>query len=107
MAVPEVEEIVIYYVVRHHYETLYINENMDQILDVLDKHIASLLTKISNHNINIGHMIFSCSNDCKFALAGNTLNWLRIFNFFEEHRAKVTFATKYVDTYLILILKTQ
>ena len=33
---------------RHNYETLYINENIDQILDVLDKHIANLPTKISN-----------------------------------------------------------
>ncbi|ABV74813.1 Putative lyase [Rickettsia akari str. Hartford] len=33
---------------RHNYDTLYINENIDQILDILDKHIANLPTKISN-----------------------------------------------------------
>ena len=36
------------YVMRHNYQSLYINRNIDQILNLLDKHIANLPFKVPN-----------------------------------------------------------
>lgn len=89
------------YVMRHNYETLYINENIDQILDVLDKHVASLPTKISNQtDSKYWTYDIGCSTDV--SLHWKHTNWLKIFNFFKEHpHAKATFATKYVNPKLL------
>ncbi|KJW02575.1 putative spore photoproduct lyase [Rickettsia endosymbiont of Ixodes pacificus] len=67
----------------------------------MDKHIASLPTKISNQtDSKYWTYDIGCSTDV--SLHWKHTNWLKIFNFFKEHpRAKATFATKYVNPKLL------
>lgn len=85
------------YVMRHNYESLYINENIDQILDVVNNHIHKIPVKIPNQTddkywtYDIG-----CSTDV--SLHWKHTDWLKVFHFFKDHpKAKATFATKYVN----------
>lgn len=89
------------YVMRHNHESLYINENIDQILGLINKHVNNLPNKTANQTdpkywtYDIG-----CSTDV--CLHWKHTNWLKIFDFFKEHpRAKATFATKYVNFKLL------
>ncbi|MBW8308713.1 MAG: lyase [Candidatus Paracaedibacteraceae bacterium] len=89
------------YVMRHNHESIYINENVDQILGIIDKHLDSLPPKVPNQTdpkywtYDIG-----CSTDV--SLHWKHTNWLKVFEFFREHpHAKATFATKYVNNKLL------
>ncbi|WP_010302029.1 SPL family radical SAM protein [Candidatus Odyssella thessalonicensis] len=89
------------YVMRHNHESIYVNENVDQILRIIDKHLNSLPLKIPNQTdpkywtYDIG-----CSTDV--SLHWKHTNWLKVFEFFKEHfAAKATFATKYVNSKLL------
>ena len=89
------------YVMRHNFESIYINENIDQILSIIEKHIDSLPMKVANQTddqywtYDIG-----CSTDV--CLHWKHTNWLKVFAFFKDHpRAKATFATKYVNPQLL------
>lgn len=89
------------YVMRHNYKSIYINENIDQILSVINQHLETLPLKIPNQTddrywtYDIG-----CSTDV--SLHWKHTDWLKVFNFFKEHpHAKATFATKYVNNKLL------
>ncbi|RYE12316.1 MAG: lyase [Rickettsiales bacterium] len=89
------------YVMRHNSNFLYINENIDQILDKIENHIDNLPPKIANQTddkywtYDIG-----CSTDV--CLHFKQTDWLKIFNFFRDNpKAKATFATKYVNFKLL------
>lgn len=85
------------YVMRYNYNSIYVNENIDQILTAIDKHVNALPPKIANQTddkywtYDIG-----CSTDV--SLHFKHTDWLKVFNFFIHHKqAKATFATKYVN----------
>ncbi len=89
------------YVMRNNYNSVYVNENIEQILSVLSKHIDSLPFKISNQTddkywtYDIG-----CSTDV--SLHFMQTDWLKVFEFFKANtKAKATFATKYVNKKLL------
>lgn len=89
------------YVMRHNPDSLYINSNIDQILELIEQHVAGLPDKTSNQTddkywtYDIG-----CSTDV--CLHWGHTDWLKIFEFFKNHpRAKATFATKYVNLKLL------
>jgi spore photoproduct lyase len=85
------------YVMRYNYESIFVNNNIDEILKVINNHINNLPTKAPNQTdekywtYDIG-----CSTDV--SLHWKHTDWLKIFEFFKFHpRAKATFATKYVN----------
>lgn len=89
------------YVMRNNYNSVYVNENIDQILAVLGKHIDALPPKTPNQTdekywtYDIG-----CSTDV--SLHFMQTDWLKIFEFFKTNpKAKATFATKYVNKKLL------
>ncbi|ACE06561.1 hypothetical protein Aasi_1237 [Candidatus Amoebophilus asiaticus 5a2] len=89
------------YVMRHNYKYIYVNENIDQILTLINNHIETLPTKITNQTddkywtYDIG-----CSTDV--CLHWKHTDWLKVFNFFKGNPyAKATFATKYVNHKLL------
>ncbi|RYE05854.1 MAG: lyase [Rickettsiaceae bacterium] len=89
------------YVMRYNYESLYINQNIDQILHIVEKHIANLPEKIANQtDAKYWTYDIGCSTDV--CLHWKHTDWLKIFNFFKKNtRAKATFATKYVNFKLL------
>lgn len=89
------------YVMRHNPDSLYINENIDQILDKINKHIEGLPPKVANQTDNrYWTYDIGCSTDV--CLHFKHTNWLKVFNFFKQHpKAKATFATKYVNLKLL------
>ena len=89
------------YVMRHNDQFIYINENIDQILELINKHLEGLPDKAANQTddqywtYDIG-----CSTDV--CLHWKHTDWLKVFSFFKDHpRAKATFATKYVNAKLL------
>ena len=89
------------YVMRHNYQYIYVNENIDQIISLINKHSETLPPKIANQTddkywtYDIG-----CSTDV--CLHWKHVDWLKIFTFFKENPyAKATFATKYVNHKLL------
>jgi spore photoproduct lyase len=89
------------YVMRHNHKYIYVNENIDQILTLINDHIETLPTKIANQTddkywtYDIG-----CSTDV--CLHWKHTEWLKVFNFFKENPyAKATFATKYINHKLL------
>ena len=89
------------YVMRHNHESIYVNENIDQILSLIHKHIETLSPKVANQTddqywtYDIG-----CSTDV--GLHWKHTDWLKVFDFFKENpSAKATFATKYVNPKLL------
>lgn len=89
------------YVMRHNYESIYINENVDQILSLINKHLESLPIKAANQtDSRYWTYDIGCSTDV--SLHWKHTNWLKVFEFFKEHpHAKATFATKYVNTKML------
>jgi len=89
------------YVMRHNYKSLYINENIDQILKLIDQHLGNLSTKIANQTDSVYWTYdIGCSTDV--CLHWKHTNWLKVFEFFKAHpSAKATFATKYVNFKLL------
>ncbi|WP_419420437.1 SPL family radical SAM protein [Legionella sp. D16C41] len=89
------------YVMRHNFNNIYINENVDEILGIINNHLINLPTKIPNQTddkywtYDIG-----CSTDV--SLHWKHTDWLKIFAFFKQHpKGKATFATKYVNSKLL------
>lgn len=89
------------YVMRHTYDAIYVNENIDEILCVIAKHSDTLPNKKPNQTdekywtYDIG-----CSTDV--SLHWKHTDWFKVFNFFKENpKIKATFATKYVNTKLL------
>ncbi|MCC2644550.1 MAG: hypothetical protein K0R94_328 [Burkholderiales bacterium] len=89
------------YVMRNNYKTIYINENIDEIIKTIEIHLSTLSDKIPNQTddkywtYDIG-----CSTDV--SLHWKHTNWIKVFDFFKSHpRAKATFATKYVNNKML------
>ena len=86
------------YVMRYNHDKVFINENTDQILGKVDKHVAQLdwpkkpnQTDPEFYTYDIG-----CSTD--IGLHWKHYDWQDVFTYFRDHpRAKATFATKYVN----------
>ena len=89
------------YVMRHNADTIYVNENVDQILAIIDNHLASLPLKTANQTDDTYWTYdIGCSTDV--CLHWKHANWIKIFEFFKAHpQGKATFATKYVNTKLL------
>lgn len=89
------------YVMRNNYEKIYINKNIDQILQLIDQHVNDLPEKIPNQtDAKYWTYDIGCSTDV--ALHYKHTNWLQIFDFFKKNaKAKATFATKYVNNKLL------
>ena len=89
------------YVMRHNHESIYINENVDQILEVIDKHIETLPVK-APHQTDPKYWTYDIGCSTDVSLHWKHTNWLKVFEFFREHpHAKATFATKYVNNKLL------
>ena len=88
------------YVSRFNHTTVYINDNIDQILMSIDRWVESQpWPKVPNqcdekyYTIDIG-----CSTD--IALHHKHYDWQRVFTFFNNHpKLKSTFATKYPNVF--------
>lgn len=89
------------YVMRHNPDKVYINENIDILLDVIARHIEQLPTKTPNQTDDIFWTYdIGCSTD--ISLHWKHTDWCKVFDFFKYHpRAKATFATKYVNPKLL------
>ena len=90
------------YVMRYNFDKVFINENVEQILGRIERHIGKQpWPKVANqtdptyYTYDIG-----CSTD--IGLHWKHYDWLRVFDFFREQpHAKATFATKYVNAKLL------
>ncbi|MGI4851856.1 MAG: spore photoproduct lyase family protein [Janthinobacterium lividum] len=89
------------YVMRFNYNNIYINENVDQILALIDQHVGALPPKVANQTDDTYWTYdIGCSTDV--SLHWKHTDWLKVFHFFKDHpRAKATFATKYVNDRLL------
>ena len=90
------------YVMRYNFDNVYINENVEQILGRIERHVdkqpwpkAPNQTDPTFYTYDIG-----CSTD--IGLHWKHYDWQRVFDFFRDHpHAKATFATKYVNAKLL------
>ena len=86
------------YVMRYNFDNVYINDNVEQILDRVDQHVAAQpWPKVPNQtDLNYYTYDIGCSTD--IGLHWKHYDWERVFTYFREHpRAKATFASKYVN----------
>src|SRR5574343_2086267 len=83
------------YLGRYNHDKLYINENVDQILNSIQKWVDNKPEKTPNQVSDKYYMIdIGCSTDV--ALHGKHYDWQKVFDFFNNHnKLKFTFATKY------------
>lgn len=84
------------YVSRYNPDKVYVNQNVEQILESVGKWIdKQVWPKVSNQTDPVYYTIdIGCSTDV--SLMGKYYDWQRVFDFFNTHeRAKSTFATKY------------
>lgn len=89
------------YVMRHNYESVYVNENIDEIVEVINKHINNLPSKIPNQ-IDEKYWTYDIGCSTDVSLHWKHTDWFKIFKFFKGHpKAKATFATKYVNAKML------
>lgn len=84
------------YVSRYNPDKVYVNENIEQILESVGKWIdKQVWPKVPNQTDPMYYTVdIGCSTDV--SLMGKYYDWQRVFDFFTTHeRAKSTFATKY------------
>lgn len=89
------------YVMRHNYESIFVNQNVDEILKTLQAHIDTLPPKQPNQtDSQYWTYDIGCSTDV--SLHWKHTDWTKIFDFFVQNpKAKATFATKYVNNKLL------
>ena len=84
------------YVGRFNNDKVYINDNLDQILNSINKWTDNkIFPKVPNQIDDIYYCIdIGCSTDVP--LHGKFYDWQKVFDYFNEHpKLKSTFATKY------------
>lgn len=90
------------YVNRYGRDTVYINDNVDEILEDCNRWVETQpLVKIPNQVDDVYYFVdISCASDIN--LMWNHYNWLYVFDWFKNHkRLAATFATKYVNERLL------
>lgn len=90
------------YVNRYGRDIVYINDNVDEILEECNKWVEKQpLIKIPDQVDEVSYFVdIACSTDIN--LMWNYYNWLYVFDWFKKHpRLKATFATKYTNERLL------
>ncbi|WP_224997986.1 spore photoproduct lyase family protein [Cesiribacter sp. SM1] len=90
------------YVMRYNYDTVYINDNLDDILLKLKQHVEALPFPKPANQVDPQYWTYDIGCSTDISLHWKHYDWQRVFDFFRDHsRAKATFATKYVNTALL------
>lgn len=90
------------YVMRYNYDYLYINENVDEILTVINQHAKSLTFPKLSNQVDPVYWTYDIGCSTDISLHWKHYDWLKVFAFFKQHpHIKATFATKYVNKQLL------
>ena len=86
------------YVMRYNYDTVFINDNREQILEKLGVHLDTLAFPKPPNQVDSHYWTYDIGCSTDISLHWKHYDWQRVFAFFKQHpRAKATFATKYVN----------
>ena len=90
------------YVMRYNWEQVYLNENLEEILQKLELHVAALPFPKPANQVDPTFWTYDIGCSTDIPLHWKHYPWERVFNFFKRHpKAKATFATKYVNRALL------
>ena len=93
------------YVMRYNYEFIYINDNVDEILQKIEQHAATLAFPKKPNQTDPLYWTYDIGCSTDVCLHWKHYDWLKVFNFFRDHpKLKATFATKYVNEDLLSLL---
>ena len=80
---------------------VYVNNNIDQILEVIRQHSLKLGTKVPNQT-DAKYFTYDIGCDTDINYHWNDYNWVKVLKFFTETpNIKATFATKFVNKQLL------
>ncbi|AHM59995.1 lyase [Flammeovirgaceae bacterium 311] len=83
---------------RYNYDTVFINDNSDEILHKLAQHLAPLPFPKPANQVDQLYWTYDIGCSTDISLHWKHYNWPGVFDFFRDHaKAKATFATKYVN----------
>jgi len=90
------------YVMRYNPETIYINDNVDQILNTIEHHAKSLVFPKPPNQTDPVYWTYDIGCSTDVVLHWKHYDWVKVFEFFKLHpKIKATFATKYVNYKLL------
>lgn len=90
------------YVMRYNYDTIFVNDNSDQILDTIAQHADTLPFPKSPNQVDPIYWTYDIGCSTDIALHWKHYDWPKVLNFFKQHaKIKATFATKYVNEQLL------
>lgn len=85
------------YVMRYNYDTVFINDNQQEILGKLARHVETLAFPKPPSQVDATYWTYDIGCSTDISLHWKHYNWPAVFDFFKNHpKAKATFATKYV-----------
>ncbi len=92
------------YTRRFNRKYIYVNDNIDEILNVIDNHSKTLEVKIPNQ-VDSKYYFYDIGCDCDILYHWKDYNWIKVFDYFNNSNVKATFATKFcskeVSNYLV------
>ncbi len=90
------------YVMRYNYESVYVNDNREQILAAIAQHAASLPFPKPANQVDPLFWTYDIGCSTDLCLHWKHYDWPQVFSFFCQHpKIKATFATKYVNPALL------
>lgn len=86
------------YVMRYNFDTVFINDNREEILAKLDEHLNTLPFPKPANQVDPLYWTYDIGCSTDISLHWKHYDWRQVFDFFKHHPcAKATFATKYVN----------
>lgn len=86
------------YVMRYNYDTVFINDNLTEILGKLQTHLDTLPFPKPFNQVDPVYWTYDIGCSTDISLHWKHYNWPQVFDFFKHQpKAKATFATKYVN----------
>ena len=90
------------YVMRYNYDTVFVNDNLEEILAKLEKHVALQHFPKPANQVDPQYWTYDIGCSTDISLHWKHYDWQRVFDFFKHNeKAKATFATKYVNEALL------
>jgi spore photoproduct lyase len=90
------------YVMRYNYDTIYINDNLEDLLTAIAKHADGLSFPKPANQVDPTYWVYDIGCSTDISLHWKHYAWQQVFDFFKQHpKIKATFATKYVNEKLL------
>ncbi len=90
------------YVMRYNYDTVYINDNIEQIINVIATHADKLAFPKPPNQTDLKFWTYDIGCSTDVVLHWKHYPWIEVFDFFKNNsKIKATFATKYVNNNLL------